>query len=90
MPPSRERGSSALARAAGPAEQRRAAAGRHGHTRAGRLGRHAHQGDSPAVRVTGPSPDRGTRWAGGPRSVDRLVDGGPEVVPHGQLLVAGV
>lgn len=22
--------------------------------------------------------------------VDRLVDGGPEVVPHGQLLVAGV
>jgi hypothetical protein len=39
---------------------------------------------------TGPSPDRGTRQAGGPRSVDRLVDGGPEVVPHGQLLVAGV
>ena len=58
--------------------------------RAGRVGRHARQGDSPAVHVTGPSPDRGTRRAGGSRSVDRLVDGGPEVVPHGQLLVAGV
>ena len=31
--------------------------------RAGRLGRQAHQGDSPAVRVTGPS--RASRWGEG-------------------------